>query len=560
MAVSSSKPNIGVLSSESTSDTELAARALLREARKARSDLALFYSFVMRHEITKERLVTAPHQRLAISFMEAHPLCVLRLPVGSGKTYLMAATALWLMGNDVTQRAAIVSKTQGQAGKVLGMVADYITEPFLASGLALVFPWLKRSSRAQDPWTQTELTIERPAGIRDPSLTAAGLDTSTPGSRWSFLVADDVVDDENAMTPAARMKVESRFNGRLLSRLDPNDSRAVVTNTPWDREDLTYYLENTAQWPTLTMDIYGYIRFSNANAAWVEQALRDELRPSETRPSEGMRKWYRMRAHDPDPEELVPLWPARYSAARIAEIRYGKDGRGGMLPHEFARLFLCEPQDVGTARCQRGWIESCKQNGMGKTFVLKYYGPLPTYTGVDLGVGPNKQHDKTVFFTIALHKNGSREILDIESGRFKGPEIIDKLIDKVRRFGSVSMVESNAAQKYILDFALDKQKDLKVDAQATTISNKHDRDFGVESIFTEFKNVAWTIPCDETGKCNKETQDFIDDCTYYQPPPAHTGNFLMAAWLAREASRKGARGNVAPRVGRKRDLVAEGGF
>ena len=485
--------------------------------------------------------------------------CFVANDIIAHNTYMMAATALWLLGNDVTQRAAIVSKTQGQAEKPLGMISDYITEPYLAAGLALVFPWLKRSPRLQDPWTKTEITVERPAGIRDPSLASAGLDMAAAGSRWSFLVADDLVDDENSMTPAARDKVRSRFNGRHLSRLDPAGARAIVTNTPWDRNDLTYYLENDAQWPTLTMDIYGFVRFSNASASWLAAAKRDHMRPSTTRTDE-KHDWYRLLACDPDPTESTVLWPERYSIARINEIRYGSEGRGGMLPHEFARLFLCEPLDPTATRCQRAWIERCKQRGIGKQLLDHYDGPLPTYTGVDLGVGPGKKHDPTVFFTFSRHKDGSREILNIESGRFTGPEIIDKLVGKSQRYGSVTRVETNAAQDFIRQFALEKQRDLRVQAHATSASNKYDKDFGVESIFTEFQNGAWIIPCDSNGRCDPEVQNFVDECMYYQPPPAHTGNALMAAWLGREASRRGSRGNVHPKPGKRRALIYEGGY
>ena len=472
---------------------------------------------------------------------------------------MMAATAMWLLGNDVTQRAAVVSKTQGQATKPLGMVSDYIVEPFLASGLALVFPWLKRSARAQDSWTQTELTVERAPGIRDPSLVAAGLDSSTPGSRWSFLVADDTVDDENSMTPAARAKVIGRFNSRLYSRLDPTGSRAIVTNTPWDREDLTYYLENVAQWPALTMDIYGNIRFSNASAAWIDAAMRGYLRPAGAKPTSGNLCWYRLKAHDPDPSESVPLWPARYNAERIAEIRYGTAGAGGMLPHEFARLFLCEPLDSTASRCQRDWIEKCKVKGMGKTLVSRYDGPDPTYTGLDLGVGPNKKHDKTVFYTFVRSKQGEKTILDVEGGRYSGPEIIDKIVEKTRAYKSALRVESNAAQEFIRQFALARQKDLLVKAHTTTAANKYDKDFGVESVFAELQNGAWIIPCDSLGRCHPEVQAWIDDCLYYQPPPAHTGNYLMACWFASEAARRGFHDDPKPTVGRRREMIAQPG-
>lgn len=544
-----------------STDTELAARAIMREAREARTDLTAFYSFVMRHELTKERLAAAPHQRLMFSFLEAHPLCVLRMPVGTGKTFGMAAAALFFLGNDVTQRAAIISKTQGQAKKPLSMVADYIIEPSLNAGLALVFPWLVPSRRAKDPWTQSELFIERPPGIRDPSLMAAGLDAATPGSRWGFFVADDLIDDENTMTPQARAKVESRFNGRLFSRLDPGTGRGVVTNTPWDRDDLTYYLENLAGWPTLTMDIYGFIRVTGVKAAWMKQALREHVRPSFTRQG-GAFQWYRLKAHDPDPAEQTPLWPARYSSEQIHKLRYGEEGRGGMLPREFARLFLCQPLDADTARCQHDWVEKCKKRGLGTRLLEEYSGPNKTYCGLDIGIGPGKQHDRTVFFVIEVLDDGSRRLIDVESGRWPGYVIVDKLLSKADKYGAKLRVENVGAQEFIRQFAGRDRKDLLIDAHTTSGAgkmNKWDLDYGVESIFSELQNGAWIIPCDDDGVCHPEVQMWIDDMLYYQPPPSHTGNHLIASWICREAARKGGRGGSKPRVGRRRDFVKMGG-
>lgn len=485
--------------------------------------------------------------------------CFLANNIIAHNTFGMAASALWMLGNDVTQRGAIVSKTQNQATKPLSMISDYITEPALNAPLTVVFPWLQKSPRTRDPWTTTSITVDRDPGIRDASVVAAGYESTILGSRLSWLVTDDLVDDENSASPHMREAVRSKFYGRFVSRMDPYGSRVVVCNTPWHRFDQTYHLENDGGWPTITMDVYGYIRFTNADSAWLRRALDTHIRPSTTRVGDS-RDWYRLRAHDPDPEEEVPLWPERYSVERIKEIRYGSAKRGGMLPHEFARLFLCEPFDEDAGRCQRSWIEACKQRGMGMTLVESYDGSCPTYTGLDLGVGENKQHDETVFFTFALEIDGSRRLLDIDGGRMTGPDIIRKIIDKTTRYRSALRVENNSAQDFIRQFAIEEKKDLKIKAHTTTRVNKIDKDFGVESIFMELQNTAWIIPCDADGKCHPEVQKWLDELLYYQPPPAHTGNRLMASWFAREAARLGHSNDPKPRSGKQREMVAQVGF
>ena len=514
-------------------DAELAVRALLRRGEKARGSLEEFYRLVIKHEITKQPLEPAPHQCLMFSFLEAHNRCLFRQPIGTGKTFGMAAVTLWLMGGDVTQRGVIVSKTRGQASKVLAMVSDYITEPSLNRELALVYPWLVKTERPNEQWTQSALTIKRPPGIRDASLLSVGLVGAIGGARLSWIVGDDTVDLDNSATAEGRDKVRTGFEGRILARLDPVGSRAVVTNTPWDREDLTYYLEKEAGWPTLQMDIYGYIKVVNAKAAWLAMAMKKFLRPS-SRPG-----YYRLTAFGPDPDEEIPLWPERITAERIAEIR------AETLPHEFARLYLCEPFDADAARCQLSWIETCKLKGLGMPMVHEYRGDNPTYTGLDIGIGVKKRHDLSVFFTFELMPDGTRNILDIVSGRWSGPEIVRRLIDIHNRYRSSVSVENNQAQDFIRQFAIEAKKDIIVKAHHTGL-NKINTDFGVESIFVELQQGAWVIPCDTDGRCMPEVQKWIDGMLQYQPPPAHTADHLMASWIARERARKAGRQDPIP--------------
>lgn len=531
------------------SGVELATRALYRRATEARSDVTKFYNFVIRHETTKLPLVAAAHQEVMFAFVMDHPWCVVRQPIGTGKTFGMAAVSMFLLGQDVTQRGAVVSKAQGQAGKVLRMVNDYILDPSLSAPLNLVFPWVKKSTRPGEQWTQTAITIDRPAGIRDPSMVAVGIDGAIQGARLSWVLGDDILDADNTLTNAGREQTHSRFDSRILSRLDPTGSRAVVTNTPWHRDDLTFKLEAVG-WPTLSMDIYGNIWFSeNVTEEWI-------LGTGLLRKSNFKERCWRLVAHDPDPEEVVPLWPARYSSDTIAQIRSTR------LPHEFARLFLCQPFDEGAMRCQREWIEAAKREGRGLLQLLgKVDRGLPVYTGVDLGVGTGAKHDLTSLFTFQILDDGRRRIVDIESGRWSGPHIADRIVDKWDRFGSIIAVESVSAQDFIRQFVLARRPDCKVRAHSTNKVTKHNLDFGVESIFTELQNGKWIIPCDSNLKTVPEIDKWEEECLYYQPPPAHTGDRLMACWIARECSRRGGGGrDPLPFAGGRLQTWGTGGF
>lgn len=541
---------------------------LLAEAAEARHDVKKFFSFVMREEHTGRSVRCMPHQRVLFDFIRDHPMCVIRMPVGASKTFSMAAQTLHMLGEDPNQRGSVVSATQGQASKPVTMCRDLIDSNVR---LRLVFPKLKKSRRRADPWTGHRLTVDRPAGIRDPSLVAVGLDGALAGARLSWVIIDDVLTRENTYTPQARTKVHEWLDSTVFSRLDPKTARAVVTNTSWHPDDVTYRLEASG-YPTLSMDIEGGIWITNSDE-WDT----DDIRPAYKHPGD----YHRLTAHDDpayavhaqqelsleevralreelnlvqvaepviysflkqkgiqevpvpetdiwvDEQEVVPLWPERFDRMHIEEMR------STHLPHRFNQLFMSVCRDDATARCKSEWIEQCKEPGM--TMVSRYDGDELTVTGVDLAVGKGMRADYSAFFTFAQQADGYRRILDVEFGQMDAPEIVNKVIEKAQLYKSIVRVENNAAQDYIVQFARAQNRSVPVKAHATGRAKAHP-EYGVESLFVELQNGAWIIPCDKHRRCNPAIQRWIDECLYFTPG-AHTGDVLMACWLAQQQAR-----------------------
>lgn len=482
---------------------------------------------VMREERTQTPLLCVPHQRVLFDFVWAHPQCVIRMPVGASKSFCMAALTLWLLGRDNTVRGAVISATQEQAQKVVGLVRDYIEH---SQALRIVFPNLRRSPRIADAWTQTELTVDRPPGIRDPSLIAKGIDGALPGARLAWVVVDDVLSRENTSTPAGRAKVNDFFSSTVLSRLTGSDARIVVTNTPWHLDDLSHRLERAGM-PTLTMDAEGGVNLAHCPA----------FDTNDIRPSRRTGEWYRLAAHDPDPTEDHTLWNLVYPRDRLDQLRADYSARGEL--HRYLQLYMCQCRDEDTARCKTEWVEQCKRPGL--TCLSEYRGANPTVTGVDLAVGKTSAHDSTCFFTFECLPNGKRRILDVEVGQWDGPTIVKKLLAKAKAYNSIVRVESNAAQAYVRQFALAQNASVPVKAHTTTAANKHHVNFGVESMFIELQNGAWEIPCNHFGVPPAGVQKWIAGCLNYQPDE-HVDDALIASWLAREQARELGFGNAAP--------------
>lgn len=520
------------------SDPKELARRVLKAAGAARVDPARFFSFVIKEETSRAPVVTLPFQRVVLKFVKHYPKCVIRMPVGFSKTYLMAALSMYLLGHDPTVRGAIISASQGQAQKPLAMVRDYIES---SPELRLVFPNLLRSPRNSDPWTQSKITVDRPKGIRDPSLSAIGVHGKLPGARLNWLLIDDILSEENTNTPEQRESVNKWFLSTVLSRRDIKRTRCVVTNTPWHPEDLTYTLEKNG-WPTLTIDINGNIYFSNA----------DDFDCDDIRPSIVDDASHRLTAHDSplyhpelqhlepaarlamfpegwqDLEDRVPLWPEKYGTAEIEQLK--ADYAAAL--HEYYQLYECRVRSDEDARCKVEWINNCKRLAREQgifSFTSSWEGR--SYTGVDIGVGRKRKHDKTSIFTFAILPDGMRRLLKLESGRWQGSTIIDKIIEHQNAYNSIIGVENNAAQDFIRQWALERDKSLRVRAHHTGM-NKHSKAHGVESIFIELENGAWLIPNDPMGRVDPAVQAWIDAMLYHNPDQ-HTGDELMACWIAR---------------------------
>ena len=518
---------------------------ILAKAARARENIVDFFEFVMREETTRKPIRCAPHQKVLLDFALFHDRSVIMMPIGHSKTFCMAALTLFMLGQDVTKRGAIVSATQEQAAKVLAMVRDYIENSI---ELKIVFPHLKRSSRDSDPWTQTRITVDRPPGIRDPSLVAVGIQGSLPGSRLNWIVVDDILTDENTRTQEQRETVNRWFENTVTSRLDPVGAKIVVTNTAWHPDDLPHTLERQG-WATLRMQVLGNIEVKDdAQRVMFYEKRGEEFVPFDSEelrplyPNIPTDPWCRLAANDnADGQPAVgreTLWPERMPlTSDDPRQKTVETERLSHLPHVFNQLYMQECRDDATARCQIEWIERCKLRARQEnvlTLVSRYDGPYPTFTGVDLAVKATDANDYTAFFTFLVRPDGLRQILDIEIGRFNGPTILRKIKEKVRAYNSVIRVEDNAAQGYIRQFVLD--EDISIPIKPHTTTQAKAASYGVESIFIEFMNGAWLIPNNIHGQCHPNVQKFIDACLYYVPT-THTADVLMASYFAREQAK-----------------------
>lgn len=480
-----------------------ATRAELRAA--ARQSSGAMVEYVLRDEGTGKRLHNARIHWEWHDLVARNDLVVLVAPVEHAKSQSVAiGKTLHLLGNDHNLRGALISNTATMAEKLLGQVRMLIER---SQRLREVFPTLRPSSKPEDPWRQDRITIERNTVAKDPTLQAIGAYGPLVGSRLDFIVLDDVIDFENSRTEEQRKKLVEWFDTTVFTRL-VKGGKIFCVGTPWHPDDLLHVL---AARPGFTSKRYSAV-----------------LNP------------------DDPPDRWIPVWPEQWDLARL------KQRQNNTTDTTFARKYLCRVRLDGISRFKEVWLQRMCQLGVGRTFLAEaprqfVRGPkMPCFTGVDLGIGDTEGAALTVLFTIALMPDRRRLIVDIESGRWQAPEILDRLESVYRRYDSTIFCEDNAAQKFLVQISNGR---FPVTGFHTG-ANKWDEAAGVESLAVEMRNQMWVMPSGTAGSAiPDEGKAFLNECLYFDPSQ-HTGDRLMAAWFAREAACKYG----APRTQRKETL------
>ena len=484
-----------------------------REARLkcARLDPNAFIELVMRDEFTGRPVVQAPcHVAWHRAANENDRLCLFA-HIESGKTNQFVGRVLWELGRNPNLRVALVSNTYKQAEKLVRAVASYIEH---SETLRAIFPHLKPA----EPWTNSHFNVECDTIKKDPSVQAVGVHGNILGARLDLVLLDDILDYENTVTARQREELVAWYQATFSGRIT-RDGRVVCIGTAWHPNDIMHRWEKSPLWKTIRFPVY------DATGA--------------------------------------PIWPARWPRDRIEHKRQE------LGPLEFARQMLCKARDDAESRFKQEWIDVCLAEGEGASHahgafeffaensdlrpdwwededdpdILEAVGRLigsdhdgRFITGVDLGVQRHSAADESCLFTLYARSDGRRQVVEIEAGKWTGPEIVDRVIDVHQRFGSIVVVENNAAQDFILQFVREREITVPI-LPFTTGKNKANPDFGVESIAAEFAAGRWVIPSHGGSAVDVQVDRWIQEMLFYDPR-AHTGDRLMASWFAREIARR----------------------
>ena len=463
----------------SPADLKGAVHAL---ASLAHRDPATFCEFVLRDERTGKRIMNGGMHETWHRFVTQNDRVVIWASVESGKTQqITIGRTLWELGHDPSKRCLVVSKSKNQAEKFIRPMRYYIEN---STEMRLVFPRMRPGKR----WADGAFDIAGKEGAaKDFSVECCGLDGNILGARYDFVVIDDLLDWETTRTRYQREKVLSWLRTTVFGRLTA-DAKVVFLANAWEKDDAAHIFA-----------------------------------------SEG---WANMRSPLIDWNTGSLAWASRWTRERIETYKEAN-------PSEFDRQIMCIPRKPGEQRFREEWLQRCLERGKGRTMVYEL-GDLPdghrVVTGVDLGIGQKDHHDLTAICTLLVSPNKEREILWMEAGRWSAPDIISRVLAQHERYGSVIFVENNAAQDFLVQFARLEGGNVPI-RRFTTGRNKWHPSYGVEGLAAEMSAGRWIIPCG-TGQAEEEIQKWMDEMRYFDPG-SHTGDRLMASWIAREGARRG---------------------
>lgn len=204
--------------------------ALNKELKKKRGleDLYYFASTILGHtDMTKRthgelcELLTKWEGRNSIYL----------LPRGTFKSSIITESyILWRLLKDPNLRVLIFSETYTMATKRVDALREHVVKE-----LESLYGRMKDDGY----WREDSFKVlGRTVSMKEPSLTAGGIDKPMTGDHFDIVLCDDVIGETNTQTDEQLEKVKNRF-GELYSLLErKRNAQILVVGTCWDERDV----------------------------------------------------------------------------------------------------------------------------------------------------------------------------------------------------------------------------------------------------------------------------------------------------------------------------------
>lgn len=320
------------------------------------------------------------------------------LPRAHLKSHMVATWCAWVILRHPEVTMLYVSATAGLADTQL-----YAIKNILSSNVFMKFfpEYLNPQEGKREKWSSTMISVDheqrRKEGIRDATISTAGLTTNTTGWHADIIVADDLVVPENAYTEDGRESVSKKASQFTSIRNAGGLTMACGTRYhPVDIYDV---------WRNQLYDVFD------------DEGILIDRKPV-----------WEIKEYAVEKDDIY-VWPR---AVRTDGKAFGFDRR--VLARiraeysdrvQFYAQYYNDPNDPGSDRISRDKFQYYNQRALKKEGSKWFYSgrKLNVYAAVDFAFSLSKAADYTAIVVVGVDCENNIYVLDID--RFKSDKTIE---------------------------------------------------------------------------------------------------------------------------------------
>lgn len=327
------------------------------------------------------------------------------LPRDHQKSHCLAVRCAWEIYKDPTITILYLSATSGLAERQLLDIQNILESRYFRQ---LSPDMINEDKGKRSMWNTKEIAVDHPdrdkEGVRDPTVSTAGLTTNTTGWHCTFLAKDDVVIPENAYTLEARKKVEASCS-QLASVLTTGGTECAV-GTRYHPKD--HYASLKAMMEEVHDEATGEVLDSKAVYAVHERQVEVNgvfLWPRKARASDGKMfgfNWAELARKKAKYKDRLQFFAQYYNNPNDLDDRNIE--RGNFLYYKREHIFMQGGNwHYGKSKGHKGYAGESRR--------------LNVYAAMDFAFSKNKKADYTCIVVFGIDFEYNVYVLDIV--RFK---------------------------------------------------------------------------------------------------------------------------------------------
>src|SRR3990172_7209540 len=250
-------------------------RALELLAVKAARKFDVFCEFAIIDPRTGRPIKLAAHQRELVKALQDigdrprdGQKFIFIAPPGAGKSQILIAFAAWMIGKLPNEHYGYLSFSNEVAAERSQAIRDFIAD---STPYHLTFPNIEPDPKH---WNATRFRVIRDnLGDPHPTLRSGGTTSGIVSIRFSGLIIDDPMDQNNSATARLREKTFKNYNDAINTRL-VEGAWQVVIGTRWAEDDFIGRLIDEGGWTVVHIKAIS----DGGKSYWSEQYSIEHLR------------------------------------------------------------------------------------------------------------------------------------------------------------------------------------------------------------------------------------------------------------------------------------------